>query len=443
MKALLAMIVVTMMTGMVSCRKSPEVTVQSVMDKANLMVQGGDQEGACTMIIQMAGDGRLAKQREELMGCFVDYYAAYVDSQCAGGRVENILKQTEVHISKLPAGMALALAGRMANSLIGNGAWKQAGEMPAFIEGFVPDSPERQGLLCELRMRLLIHNGAVKEAETLYRQKLTGIPDANAVRGLNLVAEALPDRGDALCVELMDTNSGRRAILEAAAKIWVKTAEARGNGEEIGKRLVASRQKGVADGVVMMLIDDTYGMLLTNPSAGMLEPVYAMCAQMGNASKEAGVRRRVAGYLLDMGFFLEKYAESLNVVESEALGGNHPHAEVLTCKIKAHLALKEGRTGEAVDYFRQFMMMIEKESVSREFDPLERIWVTREMILGLNAKRIGDILKKTGRQEQSALAYKEARTYFEKAIKDFPDETSREHQKIRRSLTEIPSSLAR
>jgi hypothetical protein len=89
------------------------------------------------------------------------------------------------------------------------------------------------------------------------------------------------------------------------------------------------------------------------------------------------------------------------------------------------------------------MMMIEKESVSREFDPLERIWVTREMILGLNAKRIGDILKKTGRQEQSALAYKEARAYFEKAIKDFPDETSREHQKILRSLTEIPSADAR
>ena len=443
MKALLAMIVVTMMTGMVSCRKSPEVTFQSVMDKANQLIQRGDREGACALIIQMANDGRLAKQREELMGCFVNYYADYVDSQCAGGRVENILKQTEVHIAKLPAGMALALAGRVANSLIGNGAWKQAGEMPAFIEGFVPDSPERKGLLCELRMSLMIHDGAVKEAEALYRRELKGIPDANAVRGLRLMADALPDKGDSLCVELMDTNSGRRAVLEAAAKIWVKTAGARGDGDETGKRLVASRQKGVADRVVMMLIDETYGVLLANPSAGMLEPLYAMCAQMGDASKEMGVRRRVAGYLLDMGFFLEKYAESLKVIEGGALGENNPQAEVLTCKIKAHLALKEGRTGEAVDYFRQFMMMIEKESVSREFDPLERIWVTREMILGLNAKRIGDILKKTGRQEQSALAYKEARTYFEKAIKDFPDETSREHQKILRSLTEIPSADAR
>jgi tetratricopeptide (TPR) repeat protein len=190
----------------------------------------------------------------------------------------------------------------------------------------------------------------------------------------------------------------------------------------------------------MALIDDTYSVLLANPSADTLAPVYAMCEQMGGAGAEKGVRQRVAGYLLDMGFFLEKYAESLKLIEDGVLGEGNPQAEALTCKIKAHLALKEGRIDEAVDYFRQFMKFIEKGSSAREYDALERLWVTRDMILGLNAKRIGDILAKADRKAEADLAYKEAREYYEKALKEFPDETSRENQKICRGLAGIPTA---
>jgi predicted negative regulator of RcsB-dependent stress response len=60
------------------------------------------------------------------------------------------------------------------------------------------------------------------------------------------------------------------------------------------------------------------------------------------------------------------------------------------------------------------------------------------MILGLNAKRIGDILTGAGDKAEAAKAYAEAREYYQKALKEFPDVTTRENQKIQKQIAGIP-----
>jgi hypothetical protein len=88
-------------------------------------------------------------------------------------------------------------------------------------------------------------------------------------------------------------------------------------------------------------------------------------------------------------------------------------------KVKAHLDLKEGRIDDAVAKFRLFMAAIAAQADQGHRDPITDERVTKDMILGYNASRIGDIYDKAGRAEDAAKAYAEAKADYEKALKGF------------------------
>lgn len=439
MKTLSVMLVVLAL-GVVSCRQTTENLYQRGVESADRMMQQGDTGGACKQLLGLCKDRRLASRREDLQGRLVNCFVEHAKRLSASGQASEAFTQMESYITALPAVAALPMAGRVLTAMLDAGARRQAGEIPGLIERLVPDSVDRRGMLCEGRMALLIKDGKVKEAQDMYQGGLAGIPDPNALRGLDLLAAALPDGGAALSVAVMDASVGRRRVQESAAGLLIKTGMAQKDGAEIARRLVTISQKGLSVPFVIGQIDRAYQLLLTNPSAGDLAPLYAVCEKMAGAATDAGTRRRLCGYLLDMGYFMEKYAEALKLVENGALGPDNPQTEQFICKIKGHLALKEGRFDEAVVNFRKFMSFIEKETGPREMDPIDQTWVTREMILGLNARRIGDILVKAGKAQEAAAVYKEARGYYEKAIKDFPDPASKENQKIAKQMSEMPSA---
>lgn len=440
-KAATIMLAVGVMLALsvVSCRQAPDVEYKRGLESADRLIQQGDTERACQLLFKMAGEKRFVSYRDELLGRYMACFVGHAGRLSASGQADSVLRQMEVPMEKLPDGMALNLAGKVAAGMIEAGALREAGQINSLIARFVPESAERRGALCEISLSVQMKSRLFSEAQALYRAEYPHIPDESAVRGLQMLGAGLPDGGAALSETVIDAAAGRKRVQETAAGVWVKAAKNKGNGADVARRLVAIHGKGVADRTVMGLMDDAYSVLLADPAAESLAPVYAMCEKMLAASDKF-TRRRLAGYLLDMGFFLEKYEESLKLVEDGMLGEGHPQTAMFISKIKGHLALQKGRVDDAIANFRQFMAFIEKEASSKEMDPLDQTWVTCDMILGLNAKRIGDILTKAGRPSEAAGVYKEARGYYEKAIKEFPDEASKENAKIRRSLAEIPSA---
>lgn len=392
------------------------------------------------MLMKMAGEKRLVSRRDELQARFVSCFENHAGRLCAAGGADEVVKQTEVYVKQLPDRVALTLSGRVLRVLLKGGARRQAGQIPGLIERILPDSVERRGELCEGRMALLIADGMIKEAQVLYQGELATIPDATAMRGLESLAVVLPDGGEALSEAVIDASASRKGVRESAARLWINVAVKRGSGADVGRRLVAIRKKGLTDTFVMGQIDKTYRVLLNNPVAEVLVPVYDMCKVMSDGSMDQGWRRRCSGYLLDMGYFLEKYDEALELVKGGALGENNEQTEMFLCKIKGHKALKEGRFDDAVGHFREFMTFVGKKPGVREMDPLDGAWVSTDMILALNAKRIGDVLVKAGKAKEAAAAYAEARGYYEKALKEFPDAASKENQKVRKQMGEIPAA---
>ena len=105
-------------------------------------------------------------------------------------------------------------------------------------------------------------------------------------------------------------------------------------------------------------------------------------------------------------------------------------------KLGAHLAIEEGRTDDAVAMFRDFMKHVETWT-DATVDPSTGIAHTREMSLGFNAKRIGNIYRDAGRAEEAAKAYAEARDYFDQAMKG-TEEGSKEAAYIEKEMAELP-----
>lgn len=364
---------------------------------------------------------------------------AHVKALCGLGRARAGLGVAESAMRKVDAPSALDLARRVFDTLSDAGCKSEAGEIPAMIERVVPASAEQKGLLCDLRLALLVREGRIDDALRLFRAEVPVIPDGNLIAGMNLLSGHLPDKGDALSEEIMSSCVLRGGVREAAARHWIRMVRDRKDVPGMGARLISLRDKGFAEGFIANQMDGIYSEFLGAGDAKAMAPVYGMFDAMMKESKDLNFKKRAAGYLLDMGFFLEKYAESLALVESDLFKDDERvMTGVLAAKIKAHLALQQGRVDEAVQHFREFMGLISKQMVEREMDPLDGTWVTGDMVMGLNSRRIGDILAKAGRAEEAARAYGEARAHYEKALIAFPDKESRENKKIQASLADIP-----
>jgi hypothetical protein len=140
--------------------------------------------------------------------------------------------------------------------------------------------------------------------------------------------------------------------------------------------------------------------------------------------------------MLDVSFCAGDFQAAARVVDAGVPGHDRKWHDMMGAKVHAHLALQQGNPREAVAQFRRFMECIAGEARD-QFDPVTGSRVTRDMILGLNARRIGDILKAANDPAGARKAYAEARAYYEQAKAGLA-EGSEEHRQIESDLAKLP-----
>jgi tetratricopeptide (TPR) repeat protein len=157
-----------------------------------------------------------------------------------------------------------------------------------------------------------------------------------------------------------------------------------------------------------------------------------LLAQAPSDAEKASLR----GMIMDSCFRLEDYERTLRLLDQGVPGQDEQWHKMMINKVKAHLALKEGRKQEAVDRFRAFMEYIRTQAMDQT-DPVTGNRITKEEILGLNAKRIGDILASMGQDEDARAMYKSARESYQAAL----ERTSPgpEYDRIQAELGKIPA----
>jgi tetratricopeptide (TPR) repeat protein len=361
----------------------------------------------------------------------------------AAGRGDEIPEALAAYLGKLKSGEALSLAQAQFDAALHAGSAGGAGKIMAMVEKQIADSPARQGVMAGMRVDLFLIGNDRAAADAYLRKNLSRIPDDIVLRHFRAVGESHlkandPDAVEGLAWYVLENVKERPVLRELAGSLWMRAAERRGSIPGLVTRLLKLKDLGFSPSFILDRMDKVYSLLLEQGKKEDFATLYALCEGFYADAREEGLKRRLTAVLLDLGFYLEKYEESLKLVETETKALDPDQTALLTWKIKAHLALQKGQTQEAVRNFRAFMDCVAK-GTGTDFDPADNTQVTKEMILGLNFKRIGDILAKAGDSAEAAKAYAEARKNYGKALAEFPDEKTREHQKIQKQMAEIPA----
>jgi hypothetical protein len=145
----------------------------------------------------------------------------------------------------------------------------------------------------------------------------------------------------------------------------------------------------------------------------------------------------IASSRLDVAFFTQDFKGALAIVEAGVPGFDEDwHAE-LANKIKAHIAQKEGRVEDAVALYTKHMERVEKweEPV---VNPENGQKMIKEVVLGFNEKRIGDIWSGVeGHEKDAKAAYARARDWYQKGLA-LLEADSPEYAAAKQELAAVP-----
>lgn len=357
----------------------------------------------------------------------------------AAQRSSEVIKVIPAYLARLSEGAGLALVERRFAAALRARSSADAAALIALVAAG-PASPARTGAEARMRVDLMLMDGQRAEAEAFFKAKAASLPEDAACAILRKLAESVgPDRApaDALCRFVLDGIKDRPALRSVAADLWMAAARAQGSVAEAVTRLTVLRKDGFEPTFLIGQIDRHYGFIMDKGTRVEFAPLLALGQELMPGLKE-DERGRLAGIMLDLCFYLENFQTALDLVEKGIPGRDEKWTKTLASKVRAHLYLQQGKPQESVACFREFMGYIAQEE-GDQIDPIKGTRVTKEMILGLNAKRIGDILAGASDAAGAAKAYQEARDYYQTALKSFGEKTP-EYAKLKEDLAAVPGN---
>ncbi len=154
-----------------------------------------------------------------------------------------------------------------------------------------------------------------------------------------------------------------------------------------------------------------------------LKELIALGERLAPLVEDEETRNEVKIKVLDGCFLVQDYDRALTMLESRipGPGRNEQWHKTAIVKVKAHRALLRKEPREAVAFFRDFMQLLRESKDAEISDPVTGLLFPREMVLGRNAKRIGDILASIPDAAESAKAYAEAQELYAQAMKATKD----------------------
>lgn len=195
-------------------------------------------------------------------------------------------------------------------------------------------------------------------------------------------------------------------------------------------------QRGVPPRLILSLYRPSFYFLIKEGDPEKLRQMTAVGEKLSPLLENDDNRAQLKSMALDAAFVTGNYQEGLRILESGVPNQEPEWIELAINKVKALIAVQEGRPKDAIGFYRKVMDVIARDNKSQN-DPSTGVQHTREMILGLHAKKIADLWVSQKNEKEAAKAYQEARRYYEAALNSVaPD--SREAELIKSELAGIP-----
>lgn len=397
-----------------------------------------------------------AKQRHKELATWCATLSAYTFSEDASamiasehlqalyriGNSTEALRVLSEYVSHFSPAISRDVLNNVVGFLMAQKNYKDALALVDFAKKQSPDDPEWIGFAMAMRTSLLTDEGRWDEAVALFQKTAQTAPDAYATAMIRRLGETGIGAGktelvDSLCNFVFKEMENKSMAREAAAVFWVISARSAGKAPKMVERLSTLKSMGMDGKYLTFLTRAVYPDILAKNEPGSSAALLAFCEALAPDVTTKEAQSVLTSIILDVSVEAKRYDVALHVLEKGVPGASPEWHQMMMAKVKAHLALKEGRLKDAADCFRQFMNAVSKQTAD-QVDPVTGFRMKTDMVLGLNAARIGDILKSNGDAEGSRQAYGEARQYYAKAITKFEEGTP-EHRHICEELAKLPS----
>ncbi len=304
--------------------------------------------------------------------------------------------------------------------------------------------PEDGLLMQELRVQRLVRAAAQQDWERVqagFPEAVSSLPDRPLQSLLsNLVGMARragrPGEADRLAETVLRTVSAEAhpGSMRSAAREWIQAAVDREElalvPERIGELLVLK----LPPRQVYLNVSRHFYALLEHPD--VLRPLLAQADVLSPLLEDDATRNALHALMLDGAFVLEDYDRALALLAGRVGDRDEEWHAMATAKVRAHKAIEEGDTDAAIEQLRAFMAVV-ATSEEPSPDPVTGILHTREMILGRNTLRIGELHATADRMDEARATFAEARALYELALQqEGLSEPTREL--IRQEMAAIP-----
>jgi tetratricopeptide (TPR) repeat protein len=369
-------------------------------------------------------------------------FATIMDSLRAQNDIDGLLTWLPRCMKDLTPQDAQGIVSGMFNAVLQAGRFDDLTRLLDFVEKTFADNADLQQTAKATRCSALIRQGKLPEAGALLESSLGALSDSDAARLLDEFVRAAvkaknPALAEALCSKAIEGKNVESRLYRSAAYQWVGLPQAAGNVELTRTRLMTVVDQGATVSTVVQILNRAFYSIMEKDDKTVREAMMNLCdAQLAKATADYD-KASLLTMMLDASFMLQDFDRALRILGQEIPFRDEKWRAMLIPKVKAHKALAAGNKPEAIKFFREFMDHVARseESVT---DPVTAERVPREMILGLNAVRIGDLWGSLNETKKAAAAYDEARDYYRKAM-SAAKEGSEEYKKAKDKLDTVPT----
>jgi len=352
---------------------------------------------------------------------------------------DRVLALAKTAVQELPGEHVAAAVGSVLVRAVKGGEADMAGQLLELL-ATVPDGGTRlEELVAVYRIELDATDGRLAEAIDGFAAFLDGggLPACRYIfTTLSEHAQKKGDRAtiDKLCTTVLgepDADEGMRAL---AVSTYCGAAAAAEHAGEYPERVARLLDAGVSPTIIQAPFVRDFRGVIRGGDTNAVRSMIATAEKLAELSDDARAKDECLGLALDGYVTLDDYKKAVAMVDAGFRRDNASWQTVMVPKLRAHLAMEEGRSEEAIRYFREFMRAAAAAEESPDSAMLNKT-------LGMNAARIGDLWRGAGETTEKAKAATiEARDYYTRALNAprLSDEMKRD---IEEALTRIAAQL--
>lgn len=418
-------------------RERPGIVTDSLAQICRYYDDKGDKAGLKQWTAELT-DGNLPSDLAEVTASWYAGALWEADDMAA-------LKELIGHI---PERMDAAAARRVLGAIIGRAMKDDNSDAAAEIIATIREAPGLSEELLELsdlgELELAVTAKEWDRAEALYRamtgqRSETALQAALATLARGLRMDTQWETLDEVCEHTIGLQEAGAGLRVEAARLRVLSALVRKDAPEGMRRVESMFDLGFSAQEVFDIYRRYFYYLLGRGDSDIVESLLSLNEILNDQLSDKEDADMLIGMRFDAAFAAEDFPLLLRLLEQGIPGRNEDWSNMALNKIKAHQALAEGRSEEAVKRFRQFMRYVDSSWTQPQKDPTSGLSFTREMTLAFNAKRIGDILAKAGNTNEAARSYAEAAQLYQMALDALP-EGSRERAHVEKEMADLPGT---